>query len=273
MKSEGETVSPPSIVQYWHADDLPRDVREATSTYARLNPRMRHIVFSRRTATDFISEHFSARELDAFRRCLPGAMQADYFRLCGLYVLGGVYADADLKCVRSVESLLHGGTGVMFGRVDDELGQFWSEALSYPYRAGDYPVVGNGFFAFGAARERLLATAIELATCGIERRIADGPKGIWLTAGPGVFPSLYMLRELGSIAEFRRYTQGTALEASAEILCEIVDSAEEVAAMLSGVNFRPRAESRAWVRPVRVSRAARAGDAHWQVWRGTIYAE
>jgi hypothetical protein len=260
-----------SIVQYWHSAELPVDVQEITISFGDLNPEAQHTIFNRSSAESFIAAYFSTREVEAFRACVPGAMQADYFRYCATYVLGGIYADADLKCVANLAPLLDDGVGALFGRT--ELDRMWTKALGYSYQVGDYYVIGNGFFAVNAPRKRLLQTAIDIATTNIEKRIADGPEGIWLTAGPGVFTSLYLLNELGSIDAFLRFTRGTALAVLAPIVCDIVANADDVTSMFAGMVLRPHSARRAWVEPVRVRRSGHSVERYWQAWQGTIYSE
>jgi mannosyltransferase OCH1-like enzyme len=56
-------------------------------------------LFDERSARAFIGGSLDARHERAFERCYHPAMQADYFRLCYLFVEGGFYVDADDICV------------------------------------------------------------------------------------------------------------------------------------------------------------------------------
>jgi len=60
---------------------------------------VKHSVTVAISAKAFIGDSLDARHERAFERCYHPAMQADYFRLCYLFVEGGFYVDADDVCV------------------------------------------------------------------------------------------------------------------------------------------------------------------------------
>lgn len=100
------------IIQYW--DDLsrlPRDVRECVETWSKLEAQgFQRVLFDERQARAFIGQRLGPRCERAFDRCYHPAMQADYFRLCYVFVEGGIYVDADDICNASnVEFLLKDG--------------------------------------------------------------------------------------------------------------------------------------------------------------------
>lgn len=88
---------PRAIIQFWHdIDQFPDDVRECTATWMRLKENgFRYHLFDEHTARSFIGQSLGARHEYAFSRCYHPAMQADYFRLCYLFIEGGFYVDAD----------------------------------------------------------------------------------------------------------------------------------------------------------------------------------
>ncbi|WP_338067641.1 glycosyltransferase family 32 protein [Variovorax gossypii] len=104
---------PSSIVQFW--DDLaklPEDVRECIATWSRWKTSgFVHRVFDTESAAQFIGRSFGPDHARAFTRCYHPAMQADYFRLCYLFVEGGMYVDADDVCMaRDISSLFDGSS-------------------------------------------------------------------------------------------------------------------------------------------------------------------
>lgn len=102
---------PNTIVQFWHdLAQLPEDVRECISTWSKWkNCGFAHRVFDTAGARKFISRSVGADHARAFTRCYHPAMQADYFRLCYLFVEGGLYVDADDVCIASdIASLFDG---------------------------------------------------------------------------------------------------------------------------------------------------------------------
>lgn len=54
----------------------------------------------------FIRRHFDHRVYRSYKRILNGALKADFFRYCVLYVHGGVYVDVDLACLTSLENVV-----------------------------------------------------------------------------------------------------------------------------------------------------------------------
>lgn len=89
---------PKVIVQFWDdSSAIPGDVSECLDTWrsAGRASGFTHVLFD-----DAHSERFIARSLgrpfaDAFARCPHPAMRSDYFRLCYIFRLGGIYVDAD----------------------------------------------------------------------------------------------------------------------------------------------------------------------------------
>lgn len=94
-------VTPKKIVQFWHnLRELPKDVEECMSSWTRWTTNgFSYCLFDERSAKEFIGGSLSARHEYAFERCYHPAMQADYFRLCYLFVEGGFYIDADDVCI------------------------------------------------------------------------------------------------------------------------------------------------------------------------------
>ncbi len=91
-------VVPRVLVQFWdNAEAIPVDVAECLSSWSCLveNHGFERLLFDDASATEFISENFGRRHLDAFGRCRHPAMRADYFRLCFISKNGGFYVDAD----------------------------------------------------------------------------------------------------------------------------------------------------------------------------------
>ena len=88
-------------MQFWHdLRELPADVEECIASWAGWTANgFAHRLFDERSAKEFIGGSLSARHKHAFELCYHPAMQADYFRLCHLFVKGGFYVDADDVCV------------------------------------------------------------------------------------------------------------------------------------------------------------------------------
>lgn len=91
-------VRPPSLlVQFWDdASDVPLDVQACLDSWAPLEQSgFTRLLFDDTTALRFIDDYFTPREVLAFNNCGHPAMRADYFRLCFMVRVGGLYVDAD----------------------------------------------------------------------------------------------------------------------------------------------------------------------------------
>lgn len=90
-------MAPHVLVQFWDdASAVPDDVRECLESWALLEAAgFERMLFDDTSARHFIEDRFSARHVRAFDRCIHPAMRADYFRLCFMLRVGGLYVDAD----------------------------------------------------------------------------------------------------------------------------------------------------------------------------------
>jgi hypothetical protein len=88
---------PRQIVQFWHdAQQIPSDVQACIDTWRRFTTGgFTHQLFDTPSARAFIGRNLDPRHENAFAQCYHPAMQADYFRLCYLFMCGGLYVDAD----------------------------------------------------------------------------------------------------------------------------------------------------------------------------------
>lgn len=227
------------LTQYWHAGEPPEPIVELLATFPRHCPRLRQTVFDESTADAFIAAHFSAREVAAFRACALPTSQADYLRYCAGYILGGFCLDADVRCRGDVCELIDGAErGIVFGQTRP-LPDWIERAFGWPYSVGRYRALVNGAYGFLRARDPLMGLAVEVATANVESRLGEGVKGVWLTTGPGVFTSIYLLHRLGSLDGFLDYTKDTALEPGAALFCEVVEDPARADSALSGLDIAP----------------------------------
>lgn len=240
------------VIQYWHAERVPDYLERAFASFRDHNPGMRHRVFSEAEADAFIARHFTSRELAAFRACAVPAMQADYFRYCAVLVLGGVFSDADHRCVASLDTLLEGpGRGRLFGRSGG-------------------PVV-SGFFAFTRPAHPLLRLALEIATANIEARV---PGAVWRVTGPAVFSGLAFALEYESVAAFvsaAHTTHGGRLLPVAESLSRVVSERDEIVSAFEDVVVRPIDSCARWLAGTEDPMYYKTTSAHWTRWNGSIY--
>lgn len=240
-----------SIVQYWHSEDVPEEVRDLTASFREKNPEMRHRLFHEEEAAEFIAEHLTKREVDAFRACAVPAMQADYFRCCAILALGGLYADVSLVCRRPL--------GPLLDEVDSGL----------LVRLAPSEVIYNGFFAFAAPGHPFLRLALDVTTSNIERRIANSVNRV---TGPLVFTCLAEAHRLGGFDS--AWAPDPWVADLVEGMYEEVGSYERVSAAFEGVRIEPRENIHEWAirSPARLE--YKESDTHWPDWaerKGSIF--
>lgn len=153
---------PRHCFQFWDSAELPEDVRELTSSWERLNDGWAYTLFDMRAARDFMEHNVDADTRRAFRLAHHVAQKADIFRLAILYGEGGVYADADDRCMANLEPLVRGRDMVL--------------------RHENLGSIGNNFIAVRPGHP-VIGAALE----GTVRAVLRGDsESIWLSTGPGM---------------------------------------------------------------------------------------
>lgn len=246
MPLDSHSEDNPPLIQYWDDPAMPDYIADLVATFDGRNPDMRHLLFNERTAGDFIAEHFGERHLAAFRACAVPAMQADYFRYCAVYKLGGLYADADFLCLRPLRGLLEDGNGHLFEHPNG-------------------PVL-NGLFAFRSPGHSLLAMAIEVATGNIECR---SYASVAMATGPAIFSGLLRLYEAGSLEALRALAPGW----EAASLDKAVEEHGPISRAFEGVRVAGRAEMLTWVQIPAAELAYKSEPSYWANHRGSIYRD
>jgi Glycosyltransferase sugar-binding region containing DXD motif len=260
--------SPGPLVQYWHQQPVPDHVAETLASFRENNPDMEQLVFDESSAEAFIAERYGPREAAAFSACAVPAMQADYFRYCAIHALGGVYADANFLCLQSLRSMIdRSKQGALFGR-QDPVPKALAALYNWRYPVGPFRVITNSMFGFRDGGHPLLGLAVRASTANIENRVADGPTGVWVTTGPGVFTSIYLLNELGSLDAFIEYAAGGVLEPSASLFCEVVGDHAKIDRIWDGIGIWPLEHRKTWgIKPPR----RHEPSGHWGRLEGSIY--
>jgi mannosyltransferase OCH1-like enzyme len=240
VKAVGETHT---IVQYWHSNEVPAEVRELTTTFRDRNPEMRHLLVHEAEAADFIAESFTERELAAFRACAVPAMQSDYFRYCAILALGGVYADVGFACRRPLGPLIGRASGGLLVRLTP----------------GE--VIANGFFVFPAPGHPFLRLALDIATANIERRIASGVNRV---TGPWIFTCLVEAHRAGSLSA--GWASTPAIERLAEAMLVEVEDYTRLTEALEGVRIEPAESLRDWADQSEARLRYKDDDTRWTRW-------
>jgi mannosyltransferase OCH1-like enzyme len=234
------------LVQYWDTGTPPDDVAGCIESFKILNPTLNHRLFDQDTASWFIKKYIGKRELRAFEACAVPAMQADYFRLCALVAEGGVYADADFRCLSPLNDLLSkAGSALVF---------FWKAQMI------------QGFLMVRRRENPFFRACLNLTTENIEERRF---RNVYLATGPAVMNAIRTAVEPSWPSQPEApWPHRDKLKVFAR--ASITDGAEVLSAVraLTLVNYL--AVDR-WISTPEA--AYKATSTHWRSWPGSIYRE
>ena len=99
LKQHYNSIIPLNIFQTWVSKELPPLMAETMFNIKKNNPRFNYFLFDDNDCREFIRSHFKPDVLDAYDRLIPGAYKADLWRLCVLFINGGIYMDIKFCCV------------------------------------------------------------------------------------------------------------------------------------------------------------------------------
>ncbi|WP_201863953.1 tetratricopeptide repeat protein, partial [Microvirga soli] len=167
---EGLSHIPRQIIQYWNDPHPPEDVTHLMDTWRSFNTDYSHQVFDDVSAREFLTKNYAPHVLSAYRRAGSAAEKADLFRLAYLYAHGGVYVDADDRCLAPISSVLPSHVGLAVYQEDYALGGLAVGTL------------GNNFLA-AAPNNAVIGRALESAAEALNRGDTDV---VWLKTGPAL---------------------------------------------------------------------------------------
>jgi tetratricopeptide (TPR) repeat protein len=159
----GESLIPRRIMQFWTDPEPPPDVAALMQSWQRQNPGHAYRLFNTVSAAAFLEEHHPAAVRAAFRAAREPALKADLFRLAWLSTEGGLYADADDRCLRPLDPLL-------------------SPPARFVSFMEEFATLGNNFLA-AVPHHPIIEDALARAVEAIGRGDHDI---IWLATGPGL---------------------------------------------------------------------------------------
>lgn len=87
-------------------EQAPKEIENLNRMFVRDNPGWKVRYYGDRAARRFIARHFNRDVVLAFDALQPGAFKADLFRLCILYVNGGVYSDLSQRLLVPIRNLV-----------------------------------------------------------------------------------------------------------------------------------------------------------------------
>jgi mannosyltransferase OCH1-like enzyme len=148
-------------VQFWDAPEPPADLAPLMESWRALNPGWSYQRFDLASATAFLKARAPAAVQSAFLHAGDAATKADLFRLAFLALEGGVYADADDRCLAPLEPVRASGVA-LFGYQED-VGSLANDLIG------------------AAPGHPMLARALADASAALLRGDRDMP---WLCTGP-----------------------------------------------------------------------------------------
>ncbi|MDE2238707.1 MAG: tetratricopeptide repeat protein [Rhodospirillales bacterium] len=154
---------PRIINTFWHRPAPPEDVGVLIKSWQDRNPGYRLRRFDEEQARNYLAAKFPSPVTQAYQRVQEVTQKADIFRLALLVEEGGVYADADDRCLGSLDMLLPVGASLVLAQE-----QFGCAA--------------NHFIAASPGHPVLLA-ALRAVVTAVNRGDNEIP---WLLSGPGL---------------------------------------------------------------------------------------
>ena len=101
IKDSYNSVIPLNIYLTWGTKKLPEKMQENVDRMKKNNPEFNVQLFDDNDCRKFIQNNFPEDILTAYDTLKPGAYKADLWRLCILYINGGIYIDIKLNCINN----------------------------------------------------------------------------------------------------------------------------------------------------------------------------
>jgi hypothetical protein len=101
IKDSYKSVIPLNLYLTWSIKKLPPKMQENVDRIRKVNPEFNIQIFDCDERREFIKNNFPEDILIAYDTLKPGAYKADLWRLCILYINGGIYADIKLNCINN----------------------------------------------------------------------------------------------------------------------------------------------------------------------------
>lgn len=161
---------PKRISQYWHSDILPADVASSIEKVKNNNPDFEMALTHDESARAFLHTHFGQDMVALFDVCFHPAMRSDLWRMCDMYVHGGVYVDVDIS--------MHAPLAHITGHASYEC--FLMYAVGNPW------CIENGLII--SRKKHPVIEAIIHALCESLTLYKNNPnsfENIWVNTGPG----------------------------------------------------------------------------------------
>ncbi|HTQ71935.1 MAG TPA: glycosyltransferase [Acidocella sp.] len=160
---EGAAPIPRVINAFWDRPALPADIAALMQSWQARNPGYAWRRFDEAQARDYLAAKFPGPVLQAYQRVREKPQKADIFRLALLVAEGGVYVDADDRCLRPLDTLLPPGASLVLAQAA-------------------FGCADNHFLA-AAPGHPVLQAALRAVVAALNRGDNESP---WLLSGPGL---------------------------------------------------------------------------------------
>lgn len=94
---------PKIIWQTYKTEYPPEQSRESIKTWLTLNSEYEWCYMDDRVCDSFIKDNFSDEFYQMYCALPLGVMRADVWRVCVVYIYGGVYSDVDTRCLKPIK--------------------------------------------------------------------------------------------------------------------------------------------------------------------------
>lgn len=92
---------PMNIFQTWHNKDLSIEMNENINQMQQQHPNFKYRLYDTDDCREFIKDNFEQEVLETYDDLIPYAYKSDLWRLCILYIYGGVYLDIKYKLLNN----------------------------------------------------------------------------------------------------------------------------------------------------------------------------
>jgi hypothetical protein len=165
-------VAPPlALVQFWHSAEPPPEVRAVMDSWVRHHPGLTLARFDSASARAFILAQHGEKSARGYDTLHNPALQANMLRLCYLAVQGGLWVDADERCLRPMDEVL-----ALLGRF----------GLIAPF-SDELPYYVHNYMLAAPPGSPVMAALMEAQMRLLREALRGGP-GLqnWVSNGPGL---------------------------------------------------------------------------------------
>lgn len=97
---------PKHIYQTWKFKHVSDELEKIVISWKTWNPDYTYTRMDDEECLEFIRANFDESVCLAYTRIIPGALKADLWRYCVLYIYGGIYVDLDTICMNSLDKFI-----------------------------------------------------------------------------------------------------------------------------------------------------------------------